>query len=243
MSWAKLADDFHAHPKVLAVGNVGAGLFVRSLAYAAAYLTDGFIPAASARMLAGPDQAVIDELVAAGLWHPCPGGYRIHDYLERNPPRDEVLARRQARATAGQVGGTRSGALRRSKPEANAKQVASTLLPRSLPFASTMFEANANPVPVPVPVRDPDPDARARATQVEGRTRAREPGEGRGVQPARSPANAERTRRGPARATPAPPRASGPPMRLGDILAQAMAAAGRAPPSAAEVPTGVGAKR
>jgi hypothetical protein len=233
MSWAKLSDDFHAHPKVLAVGNVGAGLFVRSVAYAAHYLTDGFIPAASARMLAGPDQAVIDELVAAGLWHPCPGGYRIHDYLERNPPRDEVLARRQARAGAGQLGGTRSGAVRRSKPEANAKQVASSLLHRSLPFASTMFEANANPVPVPVPVRDPDPDARARATQVEGRTRARE-----------EDRSTHRIRRGLARAAPNPPRAAGPPMRLGDILAQAMAAAAsRAPPSAAEVPTPVGAKR
>lgn len=207
MSWAKLSDDFHAHPKILAVGNVGAGLFVRSIAYAAHYLTDGFIPAASARMLAGPDQAVIDELVAAGLWHPCPGGYRIHEYLERNPPRDEVLARRQARAQAGQAGGfAKAAAVRRSKPEANAWQVASGLPGEPHPVATTMFVANACPVPVPV-LKDPDPDARARAKHASGRARA---------------SGGQQDRRG--------HRPASEPVRLGDLLAQAMAAAGRAPP-------------
>lgn len=151
MAWAKLADDFHSHPKVLAVGNVGAGLFARSVAYAAHYLTDGFLPAASAAMLAGPDQPIIPALVAAGLWEPCDGGYRIHQYLERNPTRAAVLERRRVRAAAGQVGGKASGSARskqtRSKPAS--KHEAS-----SFADASTMFEANANPVPVPVPSRD-----------------------------------------------------------------------------------------
>jgi hypothetical protein len=177
MSWAKLSDDFHAHPKILAVGNVGAGLFVRSIAYAAHYLTDGFIPAASARMLAGPDQAVIDELVAAGLWHPCPGGYRIHEYLERNPPRDEVLARRQARAQAGQAGGfAKAAAVRRGKPVANAWQVASGLPGEPQPVATTMFVANACPVPVPVPgeeKRDLPPTSRASSLDLGSGARAR----------------------------------------------------------------------
>ena len=47
MTWTKLADNFHAHPKLLAVGLAGTGLFARALSYAADYLTDGRIPVES----------------------------------------------------------------------------------------------------------------------------------------------------------------------------------------------------
>jgi hypothetical protein len=199
MSWAKLADDFHSHPKVLAVGNVGAGLFARSVAYAAHYLTDGFIPTASARMLAGPDQAIVDELVTAGLWDPCPGGYRIHEYLERNPTKATVLARR---------------ATEREKKMRQASR-------RDSPGASRGEARGIPPTPVPVPVPIKDPDARARALQSEGHARAQNRKQTGGFA---GGAGESLRHRGLARASP-PPRPASEPMRLGDVLAAAMARA------------------
>jgi hypothetical protein len=94
MTWFKIDDSFDDHPKVLAAGNEAAGLFVRCGAYAARHLTDGFVPAPKALMYGS--KGLITRLVNAVLFHPVDGGWLIHDYLDYNPSRDQVLKDRKA---------------------------------------------------------------------------------------------------------------------------------------------------
>lgn len=91
MSWVRLDDSFHTHPKVLAAGNAGAGLFVRCLTYCSSHLTDGFVPSAAAKLLGSTSD--IKRCVAAGLLERVEGGWRIPDYLDFNPSADQVRQR------------------------------------------------------------------------------------------------------------------------------------------------------
>jgi hypothetical protein len=96
MTWFRIDDNFDMHPKALAAGNAALGLWVRCGSYAARQLTDGFIPAEVARLYGTPKE--VAALVASGLWTTAPGGYEMHQYLERNRSRDDVLAERKATA-------------------------------------------------------------------------------------------------------------------------------------------------
>lgn len=100
MGWVKLDDAFHAHPKVMAAGLEATGLFALSLSYSANYLTDGNVPHRWVQMTAGKRaQQLADALVATGLWDPRPNGYQVHDYLEWNMSKAQVLARRERDST------------------------------------------------------------------------------------------------------------------------------------------------
>ncbi|KAJ3617294.1 hypothetical protein Zmor_008836 [Zophobas morio] len=97
------------HPKFVAAKNAALGLWVRAGGYAAQHLTDGIVPGAIAKMYGTPGQ--VRKLVEVGLWHehghrcshakclqPGPGDYAIHDYLDYNPTRADVQARREREA-------------------------------------------------------------------------------------------------------------------------------------------------
>lgn len=168
MSWAKLDDAILDNPKILSVGPIGFALHIAAICYCARNLTDGFVPLSRAATLldlsgvqidcanpialpahgqkqsmAGdvisPD-AVIDALLGAELWHECPGGYRINDYLEYNPSKAEVLAERAKRSKAG-----KAGAASRWQVPCDSDATA---------MASAMRSGwqNDGPVPVPVPI-------------------------------------------------------------------------------------------
>lgn len=77
-------------------------------------------------------RSVCTDLVRAGMWEPADGGWIIHDYLEYNPARQDVLARRAADLA------------RKRKDEQPAKH--STRIPNGIHAESQ------RPVPVPVPV-------------------------------------------------------------------------------------------
>ena len=51
MSWVRLDDAFHSHPKVRAAGDRAVGAYVRALCYANAYRTAGRITPADLRAL------------------------------------------------------------------------------------------------------------------------------------------------------------------------------------------------
>lgn len=116
MPWFRLDDSFDTHPKVLMAGNEAVGLYIRCGTYAARNLTDGFV-GQEIVLLYGSD-SLAATLVRVGLWHRARGGWNIHDYLDYNPSREEVLAKRKIRSEAGRAGGVASGKAR-SKPEAN----------------------------------------------------------------------------------------------------------------------------
>lgn len=100
MAWVKIDDGFADHPKMARVGPLGMALQVAALCYCNRYLTDGFIPKAVAtRLISFDDLArpedVISSLVSAQVWEEVEGGYLVHDYLEYQPSREQVLAERE----------------------------------------------------------------------------------------------------------------------------------------------------
>ena len=112
--WVKVDDSLPRHPKFIAAGDrlgkhgvtLAIGFFVQGLCYAATYLTDGLIPRVAIRgFLSAQPTAVVDALVAVGLWEVVEGGYRIHDYHDYNPSAEQIRAQRAKKAEAGMRGG------------------------------------------------------------------------------------------------------------------------------------------
>ena len=165
MPWVRLDDGFPDHPKVVAAGPLAGWLHVCGLAYCNRNLTDGFIPRSAAHRLTSFEGVDVETegvrglvttgcdvdcewtaevLCDHGIWDKVEGGYQIHDYLDYQPSRADVLALKETRTEAGRLGGKASG-------RARSKQVLDGLLEESLPFASSKREAKTNPDPVPVP--------------------------------------------------------------------------------------------
>lgn len=141
--WVRLDGTLPEHPKLLKLGPLGAWLYIQGLCYAGAYETDGFIPAEILPRLVAPFAlysvqvdarakgklrrmqpcAELDypaQLVAAGLWEEVPDGYRIHNYLARNPTHEYLEDRRAQQREAGRLGGlAKSLASRLAPPQAN----------------------------------------------------------------------------------------------------------------------------
>jgi len=106
MSWAKVDDGLHDHPKVDAMleadelhGAAALGLWVAALSYSADQLTDGEITCRALRRLF-PEHGLqlAAALVKHNLWDVNDSGWTIRGYLDCNPPREEVLERRRADA-------------------------------------------------------------------------------------------------------------------------------------------------
>lgn len=109
MSWFMLDDRFFDNTKIAALSDRAKVAYLEAGTYCARELTDGFIPANKARMISGTTKA-LKELIP-GLWEPCTGGYRVHDYLKYNKTRAQVLSEREAakRRMSGLRSGERSG--------------------------------------------------------------------------------------------------------------------------------------
>lgn len=103
MAWARIDDNFWANPKIVGAGNEAAGVYVRGIAYCAAHLTDGVVPHSVVRLLTATRKPV-GTLVANGLWEERDDGFLIPDYLDFNPSRAEVEAKREAQREGGRRG-------------------------------------------------------------------------------------------------------------------------------------------
>ena len=119
MAWVKLDDGYYEHRKIVNLGPLAELLWVRGIAYANRYLTDGFIAyTAAARLsldllgirqeLDGGQQpgmlSVADRLVEFGLWTNVDEGYQIHDYGEWQRTADAIRLLGEKRAVAGRKG-------------------------------------------------------------------------------------------------------------------------------------------
>lgn len=93
-----LRDGVSHNPKVLAAGPEAAWLWVASIDYSRLHLTDGFVPASALPTLATfrPSQLprLVDRLLHVHLFIAADGGYRIHDFLEHNDSKADVMRRR-----------------------------------------------------------------------------------------------------------------------------------------------------
>jgi len=114
---ARLDTGWHAHPKIVGLGWAAMGLHCWSISYSDHHRTDGFVPMGVWPSLGGTSTAV-KVLVAAGLWEPVAGGYRVHDYLDYNRSRADLEALEVQRRAAGQNGGL---AKAKAKPLASAR--------------------------------------------------------------------------------------------------------------------------
>jgi hypothetical protein len=85
MSWLRIDDNAPQHRKLLKVIPAARWLWVCGLAYCQRLKTDGHIPFEALDLFAVPKpRPLADALVAAGLWHHDPLGYRVHDFLAWN---------------------------------------------------------------------------------------------------------------------------------------------------------------
>lgn len=96
MTWFKVDDSFHSHPKVLAASPAALGLWVVAGSWSGANLSDGFVPDHVLPRLLPDAASLARDLVTVGLWRRQRGGYRFHDWAAFNPQRDTVEQERKA---------------------------------------------------------------------------------------------------------------------------------------------------
>ena len=154
MAWLKIDDQFADHPKIVQAGPLASWLHMTAMCYAARYLTDGFVPRkALPRMVdfsgVTQDGTPIDvgtlaaQLVTAGLWAATETGWQIHDYLEYNPSRAQVLGERAAARE--RVADTRAKQIRQSSG------VFGECSPEVRPNIG-QSSGDVTPLPIPLPI-------------------------------------------------------------------------------------------
>lgn len=113
MTWGKVDDQFHAHRKTKVAWKAcraSLGLHLMALSYCAGHLTDGLVDhefVEEKLPVARERKQATEALVSAGLWVPENDGWRINDWLEYNPSRADVIAKRErdsARKSRGGAG-------------------------------------------------------------------------------------------------------------------------------------------
>ncbi|MGW2267109.1 hypothetical protein [Streptomyces koyangensis] len=93
-------DRFPSHRKVALLGDRAFRLHVSAICWCAENLTDGRISDRELPLVAKVRgvKATAQVLVDAGLWDRLGDGWQIHDYLDYNPSREQVLAERKKNA-------------------------------------------------------------------------------------------------------------------------------------------------
>jgi hypothetical protein len=82
--------DFYDHPKSIGMTDAATALWVRAGSYSAAKLLDGFIAEHVLSTLSRSPEDASAELVARGLWRRVKGGFKFHQWDERNLTRARV---------------------------------------------------------------------------------------------------------------------------------------------------------
>lgn len=150
--WSKISDDFFRNPKIVAVGRDARDLHIVAICHANEHLTDGFIASHYLRRLAADAeidtvQECVTRLVSGGLWHETEGGWQIHDFLEYNPSREEVLKQREDTAR-------RKSDWKQRNSERRAERQAERV-PERVPNGGGTPAPVPGPVPVPISLINP----------------------------------------------------------------------------------------
>lgn len=100
MAWGKLDDGFYDNPKIVRIARQShgaVGIHARAISYCAKHLTDGHIPAEVVQGFAPLQrdrEQMVEVLIAERAWYKSEDGYILHDYLDQNPSKEEVEAKR-----------------------------------------------------------------------------------------------------------------------------------------------------
>lgn len=104
--YATVRQSYWRKPKTVGLSLAANGVWALGQSYCADEMSDGFIPSTTATlMLARGDKKLVKELVDAERWAEVEGGYQVIDYLDHNPSRAEMDAKRDVRRAAGARGG------------------------------------------------------------------------------------------------------------------------------------------
>ena len=102
MGWLKVDDKLPRNPKIIAGGIEPAWYYICALTHCAEQMTDGFIADAAVPVIAPhieDPRSVAEACCQLDLFRRVEGGYMVPDYLDFNPSRASVLARREAEAS------------------------------------------------------------------------------------------------------------------------------------------------
>jgi sRNA-binding protein len=121
--------DFYDHPKSINLSDAATALWVRAGSYSAAKLLDGFIAEHVISTLSRSPEEAAEELVARGLWRRVRGGWRFHQWEQRNLTRARVEADRKADRNRKREGRKAPG--QNEKPEVNGQVVRPESIPDS----------------------------------------------------------------------------------------------------------------
>jgi hypothetical protein len=147
MSYAPLDDHFDEHPKLVSLDAAEMGVIACAITYATRNLSDGRVPRVwPERRFGRQGPKLVKHLVDLGIWSVRPDGdFEIVGFLDHNPSRADVLAKRAKRAEAGSKGGLVSWDRReraRAHGPPNAEAIASAV---ARPNALANGEAHARP--------------------------------------------------------------------------------------------------
>jgi len=159
MTWVKVDEGMPENPKIIGLGPAVKWAHVEAICYCARNMTDGRVPAAAARRMA--TATGIRQLVEAGLWERDGSDYIVHDYLEYNPSRAEVMEQRaQAQAIRSAGGRARAAQAQRTGGRFTSSTPAGEPAARQQPAGSAAPAENQHRSdPDPTPIRtDPDPE-------------------------------------------------------------------------------------
>lgn len=98
--WIKIDDSYFTHRKIVQLTGPAILMDLTGIAYCARELTDGFVAEGAILLVAAlakvpePEKHV-GELVRVGRWEKRDGGFFIHDYLDYQPSREDVIQSRE----------------------------------------------------------------------------------------------------------------------------------------------------
>lgn len=98
MPWVRFDDGFPNHRKVEPLSDGAYRLHTSAIFWSSRQLTDGCIPKrdltfAAPRTMKRPAKFVA-ELIDAGLWEATEDGWKLHDFLDYQPSKEQVTAER-----------------------------------------------------------------------------------------------------------------------------------------------------
>lgn len=100
MPWVKLDDRFPSHRKIALLSDRAFRLHISAICWCSENLTDGRIGDRELALVAKIRgvKATAQQLADAGVWDRTEDGWEIHDYLDYNPSREQVIAERKKNA-------------------------------------------------------------------------------------------------------------------------------------------------
>lgn len=162
MTWFKVDDSFHSHPKVMAASPAALGLWVVAGSWSGMNLTEGHIPAHVLPRLMPKAERLARELVAVGLWDRVEDGFVFHDWTVYNPTRAEAMAARERQSSGGAIGNHRRWHEAKGKVDPRCRYCqnddrSTDRVPDRVPDGGT--ESVPNPPTRPDPTRDASNEA------------------------------------------------------------------------------------